>query len=129
MIQSLALEIMLSGESVLLTGAAGSGKTYVLNKFIRTAKREGKKIAVTATTGLAATHLSGTTIHSWSGMGIHATLPPRFAESLAKSRRETIAETNVLTIDEISMLNDYRLDNIEQIARSVSDNPMPFGDM
>jgi ATP-dependent exoDNAse (exonuclease V) alpha subunit len=120
---------MLSGESVLLTGAAGSGKTYVLNKFIRTAKREGKKIAVTATTGLAATHLSGTTIHSWSGMGIHATLPPRFAESLAKSRRETIAETDVLIIDEISMLHDYRLDNIDQIARSVRDSPMPFGGM
>lgn len=125
--QSLALEIMLSGESVLLTGAAGSGKTYVLNKFIRTAKKQGKTIAVTATTGLAATHLNGVTIHSWSGMGIHAVLPPRFVDSLAQSRKDTIEAADVLIIDEISMLHDYRLDNVDQIARKVRGNDAPFG--
>jgi len=55
--QALALEIMLSGESVLLTGPAGAGKTYVLNQFIKLAKHDGKHVSVTATTGLAATHL------------------------------------------------------------------------
>lgn len=125
--QSLALEIMLSGESVLLTGAAGSGKTYVLNKFIRTAKKQGKTIAITATTGLAATHLNGVTIHSWSGMGIHAVLPPRFVDSLAQSRKDTIEGADVLIIDEISMLHDYRLDNVDQIARKVRGNDTPFG--
>lgn len=125
--QSLALEIMLSGESVLLTGAAGSGKTYVLNKFIRLAKREGKAVAVTATTGLAATHLSGTTIHSWSGIGIHNVLPPRFIESLAQSRKDTIEAADVLIIDEISMLHDYRLDLIDEITRKVRGKDEPFG--
>ncbi|MDQ5944182.1 MAG: family ATPase [Patescibacteria group bacterium] len=125
--QSLALEIMLSGESVLLTGAAGSGKTYVLNKFIRLAKREGKNIAVTATTGLAATHLGGTTIHSWSGMGIHSVLPPRFVDSLAQSRKDTIKAADVLVIDEISMLHDYRLDIIDEITRKVRGRDEPFG--
>lgn len=125
--QSLALEIMLAGESVLLTGAAGSGKTYVLNRFIREAKREGKKVAVTATTGLAATHLNGSTIHSWAGIGIHRTLPPRYAEGLSQSRRDTIASTDVLIIDEISMLHDYRLDMVDAIARSVRHSAEPFG--
>lgn len=125
--QSLALEIMLSGESVLLTGAAGSGKTYVLQDFIRRAKREGKKVAVTATTGLAATHLNGTTIHSWSGIGINRLLPPRFADGLAQSRRETIATADVLIIDEISMLHDYRLDMVDEVTRTIRNSPEPFG--
>ena len=64
--QQLALEIMLEGQSVLLTGPAGSGKTYVLNQFIRRAKQAKKHVSVTATTGLAATHIGGNTIHSWS---------------------------------------------------------------
>ena len=67
--QALALEIMLNGENVFLTGAAGSGKTYTLNQFINIARSMGKKISVTATTGLAATHLNGNTIHAWSGLG------------------------------------------------------------
>ena len=50
--QKLALEIMLSGESVLLTGSAGSGKTYILNQFIKSSRAEGKNVSVTATTGL-----------------------------------------------------------------------------
>ncbi len=61
---------MLSGESVFLTGAPGAGKTYVLNEFVRRAARLGKQVAVTASTGIAATHIGGTTIHSWSGLGI-----------------------------------------------------------
>ena len=69
--QKLALEIMLSGESVLLTGSAGSGKTYILNQFIKSSRAEGKNVSVTATTGLAATHLNGNTIHSWAGIGIN----------------------------------------------------------
>lgn len=126
--QGLALEIMLAGENVLLTGPAGSGKTFVLNQFIRLAKAEGKRISVTATTGLAASHLGGTTIHSWSGIGIHDTLPDSFAEHLSKGRREIIQKTDVLIIDEISMLHDFRLDMVDQIARVVREAPeLPFG--
>ena len=68
--QTQALRVMMSGNSVFLTGAPGSGKTFVLNKFIQLAKTAKKRVAVTASTGIAATHIGGTTIHSWSGMGI-----------------------------------------------------------
>lgn len=125
--QGLALEIMLSGESVLLTGPAGAGKTYVLNQFIKLAKAEGKHISVTATTGLAATHLGGTTIHSWSGMGVHDSLPNSFADHMAKGRREIIERTDVLIIDEISMLHDFRLDMVDEICRAVRKKDEPFG--
>ena len=125
--QTLALEILLSGESALLTGPAGSGKTYVLNEFIQRARRQGKTVAVTATTGLAATHLNGSTIHSWSAIGIHDVLPPGFFESLQKGRSETLVNTDVLVIDEISMLHDYRLDMIDVVMRKVRKTDTPFG--
>ncbi len=125
--QDLALEVMLSGESVLLTGPAGAGKTYVLNRFITLAKSEGKHVSVTATTGLAATHLGGNTIHSWSGIGIHDVLPKDFAKHMAKGRREIIEKTDVLIIDEISMLHDFRLDLVDEVCRGVREKDEPFG--
>jgi ATP-dependent exoDNAse (exonuclease V) alpha subunit len=125
--QGLALEIMLSGESVLLTGPAGAGKTFVLNQFIKHAKADGKHVSVTATTGLAATHLGGTTIHSWSGIGVSDYLPQGFADHVAKGRREIIEKTDVLIIDEISMLHDYRLDMVDEACRLVRRKDVPFG--
>ncbi len=119
---------MLSGESVLLTGPAGAGKTFVLNQFVKLAKHEGKHVSVTATTGLAATHLGGTTIHSWAGIGVADSLPSGFAEHVAKGRREIIEKTDVLVIDEISMLHDFRLDMVDEVCRLVRKEPdLPFG--
>ena len=126
--QNLALEILLAGESAFLTGPAGSGKTFVLNQFIKIARANSRSVAVTATTGLAASHLGGTTIHAWSGMGILDTIPSGFAEHMSKTRREIIEKTDVLIIDEISMLHDYRLDMVDEICRLVKKKPdTPFG--
>jgi ATP-dependent exoDNAse (exonuclease V) alpha subunit len=125
--QGLALEVLLSGESALLTGPAGTGKTFVLNQFIKLSKHQGKHVSVTATTGLAATHLGGSTIHAWAGIGVHDTLPHNFVEHVAKGRREIIEKTDVLIIDEISMLHDYRLDMVDEVCRLVRRKDIPFG--
>lgn len=125
--QSLALEILHDGHNALLTGPAGAGKTYVLNQFIRQAKASGKHVSVTATTGLAATHLGGNTIHAWSGIGVSDQLATDFEDYLLKSRRDIIEVTDVLIIDEISMLHDYRLDMVDKVARTVRDDERPFG--
>ncbi len=125
--QQLVLEILHAGHHVFLTGPAGSGKTYVLNQFIREAKRNKKHVAVTATTGLAATHIGGTTIHAWSGIGVDDELKPDFEDYLLKSRRDIIELADVLVIDEISMLHDYRLDMVDRVARVVRQDERPFG--
>ena len=126
--QSLALAIMAAGHNVFLTGPAGSGKTFVLNQLIKLKKYEGKHVSVTATTGLAASHLGGSTIHAWSGIGIRDEIGIHFVDNLSKSRREIIDETDILIIDEISMMHDFRFDMIDQIARLVRREPdKPFG--
>lgn len=112
---------------MLLTGQAGAGKTFVLNEFIKRAKKQNKTVAVTATTGLAATHLGGNTIHAWSGIGVYDELPKQFWRDLPKGRRDTILGTDVLIIDEISMLHDYRLDLVDEVTRTVRGNDEPFG--
>ena len=125
--QELALAILMSGRSALLTGAAGTGKTHLLNTFIAQARDQGKKVSVTATTGLAATHLGGNTIHSWSGIGVSDYLANNFFDRLSKTRREVITKTDVLVIDEISMLHDFRLDMIDKVLRTVREIDQPFG--
>ena len=125
--QGLALEVLLSGQSALLTGPAGTGKTFVLNQFIKLAKHDSKHVSVTATTGLAATHLGGTTIHAWAGIGVSDAIGNGFVEHMAKGRREIIEKTDILIIDEISMLHDYRLDMVDEVCRLVRRKDEPFG--
>lgn len=122
------MEVLLAGHSAFVTGPAGTGKTYLLNQFVKLAKYEGKHVSVTATTGLAATHLGGTTIHAWSGIGVSDYLPDGFASHMSKTRREIIEKTDVLLIDEISMMHDYRLDMVDEVCRIVRKQPdVPFG--
>lgn len=129
MTQNEALAILEAGHSALLTGAAGTGKTYTLNQFIARAKRRGLHVAVTATTGLAATHLNGTTIHAWSGIGVHDQVDSHIIQKLGKQRQELINKADVLIIDEVSMLHDFRLDMVDEILRSVRETDKPFGGM
>jgi len=127
--QAQALNIMLEGHSVFLTGAPGAGKTYVLNEFIRRAGRAGKNVAVTASTGIAATHIGGTTIHSWSGLGIKDLLTEYDLEHLAKSDKliKRYNAADVLVIDEVSMLHGQRLNMVNQVAKLLRKSDKPFG--
>jgi len=127
MFQSEALQILQMGHNVLITGAAGSGKTTLLNEFTQWARQQGKSVAVTATTGLASTHLNGSTIHNWSGIGIHEEYRPHIVQRMFRRYREVIKQANVLIIDEISMLKDFQLDMVERIVREVRETDSIFG--
>jgi type IV secretory pathway ATPase VirB11/archaellum biosynthesis ATPase len=80
--QEKALDILKSGKNVFLTGSAGAGKTYTLNAYIQWLKEHKVPVAVTASTGIAATHMNGITIHSWSGIGIKDSIAPKDIENL-----------------------------------------------
>ena len=89
MTQSQVLNILKMGENVFLTGCAGSGKTFVLNQYIKYLKAKHIPVAITASTGIAATHLGGTTIHSWSGIGIKDKFSEIDIKKLLKDRKST----------------------------------------
>jgi ATP-dependent exoDNAse (exonuclease V) alpha subunit len=126
--QTEALEILKGGANVFLTGSAGSGKTYLLNKFITYLKDKKINTGITASTGIAATHLNGRTIHSWCGIGIEEKMNAAVKKSITKAEvRERIKKTQVLIIDEISMLSAKRLDLINQVCQRVKKNKEPFG--
>ncbi len=129
MLQKSALSLLKSGRNLFLTGSAGSGKTYLLNQYIQYLRARDVRIAVTASTGIAATHIGGMTIHSWSGLGIRKELNDEDLKDIAKKKpvRERIVKTSVLIIDEISMLSGQTLTCIDQILRHLKQGSLPFG--
>jgi len=129
--QNEAFDLLKIGKNIFLTGEAGSGKTYLLNKYIQYLKENHIKVAITASTGIAATHLQGMTIHSWSGIGVRDRLSDEDLESIITSDRikRNYKNTKVLIIDEISMLHQHQLDMVDTIARHLMNRDKPFGGM
>lgn len=127
--QTQALEIMNSGANVFLTGAPGSGKTFVLNQFIEAARKGEKRIAITASTGMAASHIGGVTIHSWSGLGIAEMITKDDLRRLQGNNRigRRIRKANILVIDEVSMLHGHRLDMVNVLTKHIRGSKLPFG--
>jgi hypothetical protein len=131
MTQNEALEILKMGYNVYLTGSAGSGKTFLLNRYIKFLKSRGVSPAITASTGIAATHMNGITIHSWSGLGIKDALNKKDELALMQKGRlaRRIEEAKVLIIDEVSMLHAHRLDLADRVCRLFKEGNIPFGGM
>lgn len=127
--QSKALAILKSGRNVFLTGSAGAGKTYVLNQYIKYLKQHGVPVAITASTGIAATHMNGQTIHSWAGIGIKDYVSDRYLASLRDKKyfRDKMDKVKVLIIDEISMLHRNQLDAVDYVLKFFKQNDEPFG--
>ena len=129
-----AFEILKQGNNVLLTGAAGSGKTFLLEKFASWAKGNNKNVAITATTGIAATNINGKTIHNYSNLGVRNKDELEdeenlisLAKKMRKPYRNAVKNTDILFIDEISMLHDYQLNAVDKIIRTVRNDESPFG--
>lgn len=122
--QSKALEVMNSGVNVFLTGPPGSGKSYVIENFIEQSKSRGREVAVTATTGIAASIIGGITIHSWAGLFNNHDRPDKKFRPKVYDR---IRRTDILIIDEVSMLSDTWLSRLDQILKSIRENRKALG--
>lgn len=129
MTQDEARDIMRMGYNVFLTGEAGTGKTFVLNRYIHFLQSKNIPVAITAATGIAATHLDGVTLDSWSGLGMNDDIDERQLRELAGKPHlvRRIKATKVLVIDEISMIHGSRLDAVDRILRSIRRSDKPFG--
>lgn len=129
MTQHEALEVLQSGRNVFLTGEPGAGKTFTINLFTDWMNEVGKDYAITASTGIAATHINGTTIHSWTGLGISREVNDQLLGKLNENRwlYQRLNQCDVLIIDEISMLDKVMINNIDYILRYMRDRNEPFG--
>jgi len=128
--QETALALLKQGKNVFLTGQAGAGKTYVINQYTNWLRTHNIDPAITASTGIAATHIGGTTIHSWSGLGILNRVTDQDLDDLLSREHlwKRIANTHVLVIDEISMIGPDFLDGIDRVCRAIREKPdVAFG--
>jgi len=117
-------ELIKKGENLFITGYAGTGKSYILNKL-----KKKFKIDVTSTTGLAAVNIQGQTIHSWAGVGICNKPVDEVIDKIMQrsSLKKQIFNCNILAIDEISMLDATTFDYIDTVLRALKDDSKPFG--
>lgn len=128
--QSTALDILKMGRNVFLTGAPGTGKTYVINKYVRYLRDNGVFPSIVAPTGIAASHIGGMTIHSCFGLG-HidgvpgpAYLKKALGKPLVKRRLEGM---KVLVVDEVSMLSPELFETMDLMLQMAKANNEPFG--
>lgn len=117
-------QLINKGENMFITGYAGTGKSYILNKL-----KKKYQIDVTSTTGLAAVNVQGQTIHSWSGVGIcNKPIKDVVEKILQRTKlKKQITECKILAIDEISMLDAKTFDYIDEVLRNLRDASKPFG--
>lgn len=127
--QKEALDILKSGYNTFLTGPPGSGKTFLLSEYIKYLKKHNVAVSVTASTGIAATHMGGVTLHSWSGLGIKEELQDHDIKKVCERGylRKRIKNTGVLIIDEISMIKASQFEAVNKVCQYIKRSPRPFG--
>ena len=129
MTQDKALEILKSNRNVFLTGQPGAGKSYTTNQYISWLIDNGTIPNVTASTGIAAVHVGGGTLHAWAGIRNDNSLSVQdMADILSNSwTLSRICKTQVLIIDEISMISAKLFNVISKLAMIARGNTRPFG--
>lgn len=120
-------------QGVFFTGSAGTGKSVLIRSIIsdlrRIYAREPDRVAVTASTGLAACNIGGVTLHSFGGIGLGKESSQELVKKIQKNIKAKTRwlRTKVLIIDEISMVDGELFDKLESIAKTIRKSGMPFG--
>jgi ATP-dependent DNA helicase PIF1 len=133
--QNIALLSMKSGKNVFLTGPGGSGKSFLLKYFIdwynesSEQNQDIQRIYVTSTTGLSSILINGMTIHRFSGIGTGEKDVETLYKKIIKMKnlKNRWQNTEILIIDEISMLEADIFDKLDILARKIRKVDEPFG--
>ncbi|XP_074453630.1 ATP-dependent DNA helicase PIF1 [Larus michahellis] len=124
--QEAVLGAVRSGKSIFFTGCAGTGKSFLLKKIV--GSLPPKSTYATASTGVAACHIGGTTLHAFAGIGSgKASLEQCIQLAERPGVRQHWLACQHLIIDEISMVDGKFFDRLEAVARAVRKRDEPFG--
>lgn len=123
------LEVFFAGSNVCLTGSAGTGKSYVIQRLFSFLEAHGVSVGRTSTTGVSAFAIGGQTIHSWAGLGLadehlDSILSKVIKNSKAKARMKA---STILFIDEVSMAKGDLMDKLDGVLRFVRHSSLPWG--
>lgn len=127
--QQRAIDLVLNGQNVFITGSAGTGKSAVIQEIVKRLRDKKRRVYICAPTGIAACNIGGSTVHSFAGIGTGVLTIEKLVERVNKYpiARERWLTAHVLIIDEISMLSRDLFEKLEAIARMVRWCPKPFG--
>ena len=119
------------GENIFMTGPGGCGKSYLIKHMIEHSS-DPTHTQVCAMTGCAAVLLEcgATTLHSWAGIGLCKNVEDHMIItriSMNKYKRKKWKQTNILIIDEVSMMSKRLFELLDQIGKKIRNNSNPFG--
>jgi ATP-dependent DNA helicase PIF1 len=134
-----ALEILKGTDNVFLTGVAGSGKSFLIGRFLKhldepgsiqlDAKAQSRRFPILASTGAAAILVGGRTFHSFFGLGIMEGGMQATIDRASKNERlvKRLNSTDGVIIDEVSMISGTVMSTAEAICRKARGKSRPWG--
>lgn len=130
--QQAALDAVLQGRSIFLTGSGGTGKSYLISRVYKEIDTTATRcVSLTALTGCASLllHPRARTLHSWAGIGLGDAPAHVLVETVRVNRRAAARwrATDVLVIDEVSMLTPDLFEKLDVVGRAIRRNERPFG--
>jgi ATP-dependent DNA helicase PIF1 len=128
-LQKVFFRSFFDGRNIFLTGPAGTGKSYAVSLLFKFLDEMQVFYGKTATTGVAALNIGGTTLHSWSGMGLADDNGMELLDKVSSNSKASnrIKHSRVLVIDEISMAKSDLVEKLDIVCQFIRNNDKPFG--